>query len=100
MPAFDKRDFYRELGLLLSRHRKARGITQEELSSALQMPRSSYANIERGRQRAPADVVWRAALYMGLKVDELLPRPIARRPEEPTPSGTATGIPFFGLSSD
>ena len=94
MPSFNKRDFYHEVGLLLSRHRRARGITQETIANALQMPRSSYANIERGRQRAPADVVWRSALYLGVKVEDLLPRPIARTPDTPVPQGTAVGPSF------
>ena len=93
MPPFDRRGFYREVGLRLARHRKARGVTQEELATALEMPRSSYANIERGRQRAPADVLWRAGLYLGVDLDQLVPRPAARASGEPTASGTAVATP-------
>lgn len=72
---FDRDGFYRQVGLLMKRHRKGQGLTQEEVARELEMPRSTYANIERGGQRAPSDVVWRVAVLLGVPVSSLLPRP-------------------------
>lgn len=78
--AFDREGFYHEVGLRLRLHRENRDLTQEDLADVLGMPRSTYANIERGRQRAPADVLWRVAVYMGLSVADFLPRPSRNAP--------------------
>lgn len=74
--SFDRKGFYREVGLRLRLHRERAELTQEELANVLEMPRSTYANIERGRQRAPADVLWRVAVHLGLSVKDFLPRPV------------------------
>lgn len=73
--SFDRQGFYHEVGKLLRHHRNARELTQEDIATKLEMPRSTYANIERGRQRAPADVVWRVSVLLGVSVDSLLPSP-------------------------
>ncbi len=89
--SFDRRGFYREIGLRLQLARKREDLTQQDLAAVLEMPRSSYANIERGRQRAPADVLWRAALVLGVDVDTLMPEAIRSRPlSEHTPRATTS----------
>jgi transcriptional regulator with XRE-family HTH domain len=76
---FDRAGFDREVGLRLQRARKERGITQEELAKRIGLPRPSYANIESGRQRIPVDVVWRAAIVLGLPIAWFMPEPLSRR---------------------
>jgi transcriptional regulator with XRE-family HTH domain len=76
---FDRLGFDRDVGLRLARARKGRGITQEELSKRIGLPRPTYANIESGRQRIPIDVVWRVAVVLGLPVDSLVPEPLNRK---------------------
>ena len=78
---FDRPGFDREVGLRLQRARKERGTTQEELAKRIGLPRPSYANIESGRQRIPLDVVWRAAIVLGVPVGALVPEPLGRRGE-------------------
>jgi transcriptional regulator with XRE-family HTH domain len=72
---FDRAGFDREVGLRLQRARRERGITQEELARRIGLPRPSYANIESGRQRIPLDVIWRAAIVLGISVAVLVPEP-------------------------
>jgi transcriptional regulator with XRE-family HTH domain len=78
---FDRAGFDRDVGLRLRRARKERGITQAELAKRLGLPRPSYANIESGRQRVPLDVVWRAAVVLGVAITTLVPEPLSRRRE-------------------
>jgi transcriptional regulator with XRE-family HTH domain len=76
---FDRAGFDRDVGVRLQRARKERGITQAELAQRLGLPRPSYANIESGRQRVPLDVVWRAAVVLGVSITALVPEPLSRR---------------------
>lgn len=83
--AFDRKGFYGVVGRLMKRHREHNDLTQKELAEVLEMPRSTYANIERGKQRAPADVLWRVAVHLGIPFNALLPRP--SKTEEPAELG-------------
>lgn len=74
---FDRDAFYREIGLRLQFLRKAHGKKQKDMAVALTMPRATYANLERGRQRIPVDALWRAAVVLRVPLDQLVPEPIA-----------------------
>jgi transcriptional regulator with XRE-family HTH domain len=87
---FDRAGFDHEVGLRLQRARKDRGITQEELAKRLGLPRPSYANIESGRQRIPLDVVWRAAIVLGVPINTLVPEPLP---------GRGDPVPRFSLAA-
>ncbi len=76
---FDRAGFDREVGLRLQRSRKDQGITQAELAARIGLQRASYANIESGRQRVPLDVVWRAAIVLGVPLAHLAPEPLPGR---------------------
>ena len=52
---------------------KARGMTQQEIAQRIGLTRPSYANIESGRQRIPVDVLWRAAIVLKVKLNDLMP---------------------------
>lgn len=96
--AFDRAGFDREVGLLLQRARKGRGMTQEELAKRIGVPRPSYANIESGRQRIPLDVVWRVGIVLGLSIAALVPEPLNSRRKSPTPVVVSIGgstLPTF-----
>lgn len=63
--------FYAEVG---RRIRHARGDrTQAQLAKALDMTRSSIANLEAGRQRIPLHILVTAAEVLGVPVGSLLP---------------------------
>jgi transcriptional regulator with XRE-family HTH domain len=82
--AFDRAGFERAVGILLQAARSKRGMTQEELAEAIGVPRASYANVEAGRQRIPADIVFRAAAVLGVSVHSLFPEAIYR-PKQAAP---------------
>jgi transcriptional regulator with XRE-family HTH domain len=77
----DRLGFYRDIGLRLRHARKNRGLTQEELAAQLEMPRPSYANVERGRTRVTVDILWRAAVLLGVPLQKLVPEPLFQEPE-------------------
>jgi transcriptional regulator with XRE-family HTH domain len=89
---FDRAGFDRDVGLRLQRTRKERGVTQAELAKRLGLPRPSYANIESGRQRVPLDVVWRAAVVLGVSITALVPEPLSRRREPALTNTMAFGM--------
>jgi len=74
--AFDRRGFYREVGLRLAMRRKERRATQQQVAAAIGVPRATYASIEGGRQRITVDVLWRAALVLDCPLTALIPEPI------------------------
>lgn len=76
---FDRVGFEREVGRRLHHARKTRGMTQDEIAKRIGLPRPSYANIELGRQRIPVDVLWRAAVVLGLSVAALVPDPVNKK---------------------
>jgi transcriptional regulator with XRE-family HTH domain len=75
---FDRAGFEREVAKRLQLYRKNKGITQDGLAKRIGMTRPSYANIEAGRQRIPLDVVWRAAVVLGVSISALVPEPLNR----------------------
>jgi transcriptional regulator with XRE-family HTH domain len=74
--AFDRRGFYREVGLRLAMRRKERRATQQQVAAAIGVPRATYASIEGGRQRITIDVLWRAALVLDCPITALVPEAI------------------------
>jgi transcriptional regulator with XRE-family HTH domain len=75
---FDRAGFDRQVGLRLQLARKEQRMTQQELARRIGLPRPSYANIESGRQRIALDVVWRAAVALGVPLAVLVPEAVAR----------------------
>lgn len=73
---FDREGFDKEVGFLLQAMRKRRELTQEDLAGQIGIQRGSYANIEAGRQRIPIDIVWRAAVVLGVSISALVPEAI------------------------
>jgi transcriptional regulator with XRE-family HTH domain len=65
--------FYGELGERIVRIRKQRNITQEQLSTALGLTRTSVTNIEKGRQKVLLHTCFAIATALSVDVAELLP---------------------------
>jgi transcriptional regulator with XRE-family HTH domain len=76
--SFDREGFDKEVGLRLQLARKRREMTQEQLATQIGINRASYANVEAGRQRIPIDIVWRAAVVLGVSISSLVPESIQR----------------------
>lgn len=64
---------YGEIGARIRSARKQRGWSQVDLADAVGLTRSSIANIEAGRQRAPAHIVVLIAHTLDVSVEALLP---------------------------
>jgi transcriptional regulator with XRE-family HTH domain len=48
----------------------------KEIAVQIGIQRASYANIEGGRQRVPVDILWRAAVVLGVSISALVPEPL------------------------
>lgn len=64
---------YVEIGAKIRSARKQQGWSQDELAHSVGLTRSSIANIEAGRQRAPAHIVVLIAHTLNESVETLLP---------------------------
>lgn len=73
---FDRTGFEREVGVRLQLARKRKKLTQGELATQIGITRATYASVEAGRQRIPIDVVWRAAVILGVSLVSLVPEPL------------------------
>lgn len=58
----------------LKRYRKARGLTQEEVASAIGIPTKTYQNYEREVREADSDVLCALADLYDVSLDELVGR--------------------------
>jgi transcriptional regulator with XRE-family HTH domain len=65
--------FYLQVGASIQKARKRRGLNQADLAHAVQLTRSSIANIEAGRQRALVHTVVLIARVLDVEISELLP---------------------------
>lgn len=92
MADFDLKAFQIEIGILLTIKRKARGFTQEALAKAIGVPRATYANLEKGRQRVPVDLLWRSAIVLNVPLDSVIPKPEG-------PKRLYGGLPIVGTAS-
>ncbi len=64
--------FYFWVGRALQKLRAERGITQEQMASDLGMSRTSLANMEGGKQRAPLHIWKRAAERIKISFSDVL----------------------------
>mgnify|MGYP003373340890 CR=1 FL=1 len=51
--------------------RKARGIKQEELAGALEVPRQTIGSLENGRYNPSILLAFKIARYFGLTIEEI-----------------------------
>lgn len=102
--AFDEAGFQKATGEVMRSVRKSRAKTQEQVSEAIGIPRSTYANMELGRQRIPLDVVWRLGIVLQTDIKHLVPEcapPTLRSYSILNFLSTGNGIvpPFMPLNS-
>jgi transcriptional regulator with XRE-family HTH domain len=71
--ALSQEPFYRELGERLRRARQSARLTQGKLADAVQLSRSSIANIERGRQPIYIHALVRIAKRLQIPISNLIP---------------------------
>lgn len=64
---------YALLGARLREIRHTRGLTQEQLAEAVGILRTSVANIEAGRQKAPLHVLYNLCQELGVELSMILP---------------------------
>jgi transcriptional regulator with XRE-family HTH domain len=65
--------FYGHVGRKLRQQRKRAGMTQLDLAQAVDMTRSSIANLEAGRQRIPLHLLVWISEVLSTSVADLLP---------------------------
>ncbi|MDQ6794932.1 MAG: helix-turn-helix domain-containing protein [Chloroflexota bacterium] len=65
--------FYPEFGDMLRAARKAKGVSQDEVSKGVGLSRTSVANIERGRQRLSLHLLMDFARVLDVEPCDLLP---------------------------
>jgi transcriptional regulator with XRE-family HTH domain len=68
-----RKEFSMKFGKLLVQRRMEAKMSQRDLADALEISRSSIANIERGRQSVSLHMVYRIADVLGRDLAELLP---------------------------
>jgi transcriptional regulator with XRE-family HTH domain len=66
-------EFYERLGGRLRTRRKGAGISQETLARRLRLSRTTYVNIEKGRQRLATHQLVEIADALGCEASDLLP---------------------------
>ena len=66
-------DFYRRFGRRLRQSRKAAGLSQADLATAIKLTRTSVSNIEKGRQKVLLHTFGQILDVLNLQADELLP---------------------------
>ena len=59
-------------GIVISRLRFEKGLTQEEASGLADIARSHLVMLENGRKTAKLDTLWRIANAYGIKASELV----------------------------
>ncbi|MFZ7947255.1 MULTISPECIES: helix-turn-helix domain-containing protein [Bacillaceae] len=71
-----------EIGSLIKKARKLKGLTQEELSKAIDLSRASIANIERGNQKISIYTLYQIAEVLKVSPQSLLPEPeVLKKPQ-------------------
>ena len=96
--SFDRDGFYRDVGHRIQLQRKRARMTQEEVAKELSMPRATFANVERGRQRVPVDVIWRLAVLFDVAIHVILPEPVREAKTPPSiPSELFSGTSAFKM---
>jgi transcriptional regulator with XRE-family HTH domain len=76
----DHEVFYRKVGERIRSKRKARGLTQEGLATAIGLKRPSMSNIEKGRQNILLHTFYDIVEVLDAKVSELLPETVVCEP--------------------
>jgi transcriptional regulator with XRE-family HTH domain len=63
-----------EIGDILKRLRKVKGMSQDDLAEKLNLTRTSIVNIEKGRQGISVECIWRVAVLFKISPSNLFPK--------------------------
>lgn len=66
-------EIYVQFGLLVRQHRERLGLSQAQVAQAIDLSRSSVANVETGRQHIPMHHLYSLARVLQVDVHALLP---------------------------
>lgn len=69
----DETNLYRQIGARIKQRRTEIDMTQDELAEAIGLLRTSVANIESGRQRAPVHVLYNVSAALRTQIEAILP---------------------------
>jgi transcriptional regulator with XRE-family HTH domain len=69
----DEDTLYRRIGAAVRQHREAQGMSQTQLATAVGLLRTSIANLEAGRQRAPLHTLYPICIALGIEIVDVLP---------------------------
>ncbi len=70
----DEHILYQRIGAAIRKYREAAGISQSHLATAVGLLRTSIANLEAGRQRAPLHTLYPICIELGIEITDVLPR--------------------------
>src|SRR5262249_14942940 len=76
------------IGAAIRAKREASGYAQDEFAAVIDMDRSYYSHVERGRYNMTAGVLAKITVGLGVELDELLPRLKELRRMQPFPKPT------------
>lgn len=66
---------YQVLGERLREYRTAKGLTQEQLASKIELTRTSVVNIEQGRQHPPLHLLFQISEALEVDLYNFIPKP-------------------------
>jgi transcriptional regulator with XRE-family HTH domain len=69
----NKKNLYKQIGQRIKEWRSDNDLTQEQLAISIGVLRTSIANIEAGRQKAPLHVLYEICSVFDKEITELLP---------------------------
>src|SRR5437588_4369225 len=70
---FQRKQFYREVGMRIKALREKKRLTQETIAISVSLSRTSLTNIERGRQKLLLHTFANIASLLGVTISELVP---------------------------
>lgn len=77
--------FFKAMGSRISQARKGRGLTQQQVADALDIPQQTYAHYEVGDVRVPASMLPLLSQIIGLSPEELLGHHAGQKKAKPKP---------------
>lgn len=73
MPQFSVDALYREIGKKITEHRARAGLSKAFLAREIDCSRPTVVNVEKGKQHATLELLFRIAERLGISYLELLP---------------------------
>lgn len=71
---FDRYAFRKEFGAIVRHHRQERNLNQADVADIIGRSRTSYINMEQGRQAIALEHLVKIALVFKVEISELVPK--------------------------